>query len=107
MLSRRDVSAIHCSHDLIAIEVLRELRKQKIQVPGEVSVVGFDDISWASIATPALTTVRQPFFGMCSGAIDLLLDKIANPERRTRRLKLGVELMERETVADLVRPSLG
>ena len=104
MLSRRDVSAIHCSHDLIAIELLRELSKQKIGVPQEVSVVGFDDISWASIAAPALTTVRQPFFGMCSGAIDLLLDKIANPDRRTRRLKLGVELMERETVADLVGP---
>jgi len=102
-LSRRDVSAIHCSHDLIAIELLRELSKQKIKVPREISVVGFDDISWASIASPALTTVRQPFFGMCSGAIDLLLEKIANPERRNRHLKLGVELMERETVADLVK----
>jgi LacI family transcriptional regulator len=104
ILSRKDVSAIHCSHDLIAIELLRELRKQKIAVPREISVVGFDDISWASIASPALTTVRQPFFGMCSGAIDLLLEKIANPARRTRHLKLGVELMERETVADLVGP---
>jgi LacI family transcriptional regulator len=104
ILSHRDVSAIHCSHDLIAIEILRELRKQKIEVPREISVVGFDDISWASIASPALTTVRQPFFGMCSGAIDLLLEKIANPQRRTRHLKLGVELMERETVADLVGP---
>jgi DNA-binding LacI/PurR family transcriptional regulator len=104
MLSRRNVSAIQCSHDLIAIEFLRELRKQKIEVPQEVSGAGFDDISWASIAAPALTTVRQPFFGMCSGAIDLLLEKIAYPERRTRRIKLDVELMERETVADLVGP---
>src|SRR3984957_8012968 len=102
MLPGRDVSAIHCSHDLIAIELLRELSKQKIKVPQEISGVGFHDISWASIASPALTTVRQPFFGMCSGAIDLLLEKIANPERRNRHLKLGVELMERETVADLV-----
>jgi DNA-binding LacI/PurR family transcriptional regulator len=101
MRSHRDVSAIHCSHDLIAIEVLRELSKQRIEIPQEISVVGFDDISWASIASPAQTTVRQPFFGMCSGAIDLLLEKIANPERRTRHLKLGVELMDRETVADL------
>jgi LacI family transcriptional regulator len=97
-LGRRDVSAIVCSHDLIAIDVLRALRQHGLRVPDDVSVVGFDDIPWASIVTPALTTVRQPFSGLGQGAIDLLVDRIANPERRSRRITLGVNLIERETV---------
>ena len=59
-------------------------------------MVGFDDIPWASIVTPALTTVRQPYSAMGKGAINLLLDRIANSE--SRRVKLAVTLIERETV---------
>ena len=64
-------------------------------------MVGFDDIPWASIVTPALTTVRQPYSAMGKGAINLLLDRIANSERRSRRVKLAVTLIERETVGPL------
>jgi DNA-binding LacI/PurR family transcriptional regulator len=106
ILGRRDVSAIVCSHDLIAVGVLRALRQQNVRVPADVSVVGFDDIPWASIVTPALTTVRQPFSEMGKGAIGLLLDRIADPARRSRRLKLDVDLIVRDTVADVARSAL-
>ncbi len=97
-LVRQEATAVVCSHDLIAIGVLRSLRGRGLHVPSDVSVVGFDDIPWASIVTPTLTTVRQPYSAMGKGAINLLLDRIANPERRSRRVKLAVTLIERETV---------
>jgi LacI family transcriptional regulator len=99
MLARRDVTAIVCSHDVLAIRLLRAIQESNLNVPEDFSVVGFDDISWASMIKPALTTVRQPYAGLGQGAIDLLLDRFDNPTRRNMRLKLPVHLVARETVA--------
>jgi LacI family transcriptional regulator len=52
-------SAIVCSNDLMAVGVLRILAEKKIEVPREISVVGFDDIHLAEFANPPLTTVRM------------------------------------------------
>ncbi len=51
--------SVFAASDLIAIGVMKSLREAGIRIPGEVSVVGFDDIPVASYATPSLTTVRQ------------------------------------------------
>ena len=104
MLSRRDMSIVVCSNDLIAIGVLKVLRQLGRRVPDDLSVVGFDDVPWAEIVTPALTTVRQPYTGLGAGAVDLLIKRIANPNRRYRRLKLAMSIVERESVANLAMP---
>jgi LacI family transcriptional regulator len=70
-------------------------------VPGLRPIVGFDDISWASIVSPALTTVRQPYEILGSRAVELLCKRIESRERRTARLHLPVCLVERESVATL------
>jgi LacI family transcriptional regulator len=98
MLRREDVTAIACSTDIIAIGVLRALKECGREVPGDVSVIGFDDIPWASIVTPALTTIVQPVVGLGKGAIDLLVARIEQRDRRARHLKLAVSLIERDTV---------
>lgn len=98
-LKRREVSAVMCGNDLIAIGVLRAARQLGIAVPDELSVVGFDDIPWASIVEPELTTVRQPVAEMAAAAFTLLLDRIAKPGRAVRHIKVDVELIERRSVA--------
>lgn len=103
-LKRRDVTAIVCSHDVIAIHVLRALYDQGRHAPSDVSVVGFDDIAWASIVTPTLTTVRQPLAAMGKGSIALLISRLAHPAAPTKRLKLPMELVDRESVLDISRP---
>jgi len=50
-----------------------------LSVPGDVSIVGFDDIQTAAYSTPSLTTVRQPLYEMGKHGARLLLDRIANP----------------------------
>ena len=57
------------------------LREAGLRVPEDVSVVGFDDIEFASIIFPALTTVRQPLHDMGAMAAELLLRKLSNDER--------------------------
>ena len=96
---RGDVTAISCGNDLIAIGVLRALRIAGRRVPEDVSVVGFDDIPWAEIVTPMLTTINQPVSEMAAAALTLLLDRLQEPERPVRHFKVDVSLVERESVA--------
>jgi len=60
----RDFSAVFCFNDIAAIGAIRALKDAGLSVPGDVSVVGFDDIQSAAYTTPSLTTVRQPLFEM-------------------------------------------
>jgi DNA-binding LacI/PurR family transcriptional regulator len=76
-----DFTAIFCFNDISAIGAIRALKDVGCSVPGDVSVVGFDDIQSAAYSTPSLTTVRQPLFEMGRRGAEVLLDRIANREK--------------------------
>lgn len=67
------VDGIVCGNDAIALGLLRGLRKAGVGVPGDVAVTGFDDISFAEISDPPLTTVRQRWDVMADECVRLLL----------------------------------
>lgn len=69
-------TAIMCGNDLIALGLLLEFAGAGIRVPDDVSIVGFDDLSWSEAATVPLTTVRQPRERLGRRAVRLLLDEI-------------------------------
>ncbi len=77
----RAFTAIFCFNDIAAIGAIRALRDAGLSVPGDVSVVGFDDILSAAYSTPSLTTVRQPLFDMGKRGAEILLDRIANHDK--------------------------
>lgn len=72
LAQRRDVTAVLCGNDEIAMGVMRALHEQGRRVPAEVSVVGFDGHPLAALATPALTTVEQDFVELGRRAFGLL-----------------------------------
>jgi LacI family transcriptional regulator len=74
-------TAIFCFNDIAAIGVIRALKDVGLSVPGDVSVVGFDDIQSAAYSTPSLTTVRQPLTEMGKRGAQVLLERIANREK--------------------------
>ena len=86
MFNSIDVTAVVCSHDLIAIGVLRALWEMGVSVPADVSVIGFDDVQWSAVVSPGLTTIRQPFAELAQQAVEVLLDRMERPERRARRV---------------------
>ena len=75
-----EVTAVLSYNDVIAIGLLHRLAAYGVSVPGQVSVVGFDDISLAAMAYPALTTVRFPRSAAGRLAVDRLQDLLAAPD---------------------------
>jgi DNA-binding LacI/PurR family transcriptional regulator len=72
LAKRGDVTAVFVANDQMAIGVLHAFAEARLTVPGDVSVVGFDDIPEAAYLNPALTTVRQDFQAIGQKAIDLV-----------------------------------
>jgi len=88
--------AIVCANDLIAVGVLQRLRQLGVDVPGEVSVTGFDDVPLVHLSDPALTTVRQLVRELAAEAAQLLGSRLAGRKDGPRRsVRLAPELVVR------------
>ena len=92
-----DVSLIIATNDVVAIAALRALHELGRRVPDEVSLLSFDDTSWATLVYPALTTVRQPVADLAACAVETLLKRIREPERELEHTTLPVELVRRQS----------
>jgi len=94
----RDFTAVFCFNDIAAIGAIRALKDAGLNVPGDVSVVGFDDILSAAYSTPSLTTVRQPLSEMGRRGAQVLLERIANREKQfPAEIVMKPELVVRES----------
>ncbi|WP_230533652.1 substrate-binding domain-containing protein [Microvirga roseola] len=77
LVSRLRPTAIVASNDLLALSVIASLRRLGLDVPGQVSVAGFDGIALGRLVDPPLTTVEQPAGTMGVAAVSLLLELAA------------------------------
>ncbi|HET9081136.1 MAG TPA: LacI family DNA-binding transcriptional regulator [Trebonia sp.] len=89
--------AIVCANDQMAIGVIRALTGRGVRIPGDVALVGFDDIFSASLTDPPLTTVHQPMRKIGEHGCDRLLKRIANPSLPPRVELLPAELVLRSS----------
>ncbi len=84
----RKPSAIFCYNDMTALGVLREAADQGLELPRDLSVVGFDDLFFAPLLNPPLTTIHQPRVEIGRVAMELLLALLAHrPAEKTIRIK--------------------
>lgn len=100
-----ELTAIFASNDDMASAAVSVAHRRGLSVPGDLSVVGFDDTSLATSVWPELTTVRQPIAAMAEAAMELLLVDLRNRRTGTRRSSaervLDHELIVRESSAPL------
>jgi len=89
--------SIICGNDLIAFGVIERLKKAGINVPQDISVVGYDDITFASYYTPKLTTVHQPIYEVGQMATRIMIDMISGTDKKTKHIKIEPTLVVRET----------
>jgi DNA-binding LacI/PurR family transcriptional regulator len=68
-----DTDAVLASSDAMALGAIAALRGRGVDVPGDVAVAGFDDIPFAALSTPALTTATHPVDRIAAGAVTALL----------------------------------
>jgi LacI family transcriptional regulator len=87
--------AIVCANDMIALGVLRALRLRGVAVPRDVAVTGFDDVGFAVVSDPPLTTARQPLAALGDACTRLLLERIRGDESPARHITLAAELVVR------------
>jgi LacI family transcriptional regulator len=89
--------AIVCSNDQTAAILMRTLTKLHCRVPEQVAVVGFDDVEYATLLSPALTTIRQPCIEIARTAVRTLLERIDNPNLPPRHIQHCSQLVIRQS----------
>lgn len=97
-----EIDAIFCTNDLIALGVLRRLRELGRRVPGDVAVVGIDNIDLGKVSSPTLTSVSLLAGERGRLATELLIERLANPELEPRRIVISPRLITRESSTDYI-----
>ncbi|MNW62560.1 putative HTH-type transcriptional repressor ExuR [compost metagenome] len=85
----------------MAIGAMNACYAHKADVPGQISLIGFDDIMFSRYTNPALTTVRKPITEISELGTKMLVQLLQQPETQPQQLFVKTSLVMRQTVAEL------
>jgi DNA-binding LacI/PurR family transcriptional regulator len=91
-------TAIITANDMMALGVMQECRAAGVSIPGDVSIVGFDDIAFAALAYPTLTTVCLPRHELGRRAVEALIMTIEEPTHQGVEVRIPTYLVKRGSV---------
>ncbi|MFC7061054.1 LacI family DNA-binding transcriptional regulator [Halobacillus seohaensis] len=100
VLKKRQPTAFLCCSDLMAYGVMKAVKETGLDVPEDVSVIGFDDLPFSAITDPPLTTINQNFFDIGNEAAQLLV-KVMEKKQSSQHVMVEHELVGRGSVKDL------
>ncbi|PNE42038.1 MULTISPECIES: LacI family DNA-binding transcriptional regulator [Streptomyces] len=106
-LIERGVTAIVCASDMMALGAIRAARQRGLDVPREMSVVGFDDSPLIAFTDPPLTTIRQPVQAMGQAAVRALLEEIGGTPAPPSEFVFHPELVVRGSTASAPKAAPG
>ena len=92
------IDGVFTSNDIIAAQILQYCYKNNIKIPEQLKVVGYDDTTFSSLCSPALTSVKQPIPEMCKSAVDYII-KLSEGEMVPTRVDFPVNLAVRGSSA--------
>jgi LacI family transcriptional regulator len=90
-------TAVFAANDVMALGAMDAIRIRGLEIPEDISVIGFDDIPQAFTTHPKLTTVRQPLEEMGRLGVKLLLEQIGNPDCLPQPVTVATELIIRDS----------
>jgi len=102
----RGATGVVCASDILALGVIRQARRARLEVPRDLSVVGFDDSALMVCTDPPLTTVRQPIEAMGQAAVAQLLSQIDGTHVSSEELLFEPELVVRASTGPALRAAL-
>lgn len=95
-------TAFFAENDALAVGAMKALAEMGYDIPGDVSIVGFDDVEFAGIVHPALTTVHVPRTDLGRIAVRKLIEQVERPTTYTCVTHLSTAFVERESVRSLI-----
>lgn len=96
------LTAIWAQNDLMAVGVLKQLKRKGFRVPEQMSVMGMDNIQLCEMIVPSLTTISQPFQAMCEKAVEMIFQQ-KTEQLQEKRVVLDPTLVVRESTTRLER----
>ena len=99
LLERELPTAIVVANDLMALGAMQEFKAAGLRIPQDISIVGFDDISFASLSEPALTTVCSPRVEIGRRAFEALALTMEKPRQQGLEIRIPTHLVERNSTA--------
>jgi DNA-binding LacI/PurR family transcriptional regulator len=90
-------TAVVVANDMMALGVMQECRERGLHVPNDISIVGFDDIAFAALSNPPLTTIRLPREELGRKAVDALLATIGDSDRQGVEINIPTHLVLRDS----------
>lgn len=99
LLKRSRPEAIFAFNDLMAMGAYRSAAEMGLAIPGDLSIIGYDDLEIATYMIPALTTIHQPSFGLGERAAEILIEHLTQKTRLPATLTLEPRLVVRDSVA--------
>ena len=93
------ITAIFAGHDRIALQFYSIAQEMGIAVPGDVSLVGYDDLNFTTVH---LTTMHQPIYEMGQESMKLIMSRIQGKERDAQQIELKSYLVERDSVRQIL-----
>lgn len=94
-------TAFFADNDMIAMGAMKALLEKGYRIPDDISIVGFDDLPYAEIFSPALTTIRVPRGEMGRLAVRKVISLVSNPNQIITKTQVCTTFVERETVRQL------
>ncbi|MCX7840791.1 MAG: LacI family transcriptional regulator [Anaerolineae bacterium] len=89
------LTALFAANNLTTLGALAAIRERGLRIPDDISIVGFDDMPWATLLDPPLTAVAQPTYELGQQAAQLLLARLKEPTQRVVHLQLKTTLVVR------------
>ncbi|HEX3560643.1 MAG TPA: LacI family DNA-binding transcriptional regulator [Pyrinomonadaceae bacterium] len=104
LAARERPTAVVAANDMMALGAMVEFRAAGLSIPRDISVVGFDDIAFAALAAPQLTTVCLPRMELGRRAVEALMTTIEHPDQRGVEINIPTYLVTRGSTAPALRP---
>ena len=92
---KRKPSAVYCANDITAIGVMQHLQSYGVRIPDDLSIIGFDDIEFAQMVTPALSSVHHPKYNMGRIACLTLLHELGVTEKKEENVGMDPTIVAR------------
>ena len=99
LASAEPPDALFTTNSLLGAGALQAIRERDLTIPDDIALVTFDETTWASLVQPPITLIAQPTYEIGKTATELLLQRVADPNRPTRQVILKGQLLVRGSSA--------